>query len=82
MADPGRRPVHGRDKAIAFLLGLASRYAVDDVRLIEVNGQPAVWLTIDGQGEVVTIGVREGRIGDVFVVLNPDKLAHAVPGPE
>ena len=75
-----RRPVHGRDKAIAFLLGLASRYAVDDVRLIEVNGQPAVWLTIDGQGEVVTIGVRDGRIGDVFVVLNPDKLAHAAPG--
>ena len=77
-----RRPVHGRDKAIAFLLGLASRYAVDDVRLIEVNGQPAVWLTIGGQGEVVTIGVRDGRIGDVFVVLNPDKLAHAAPGPD
>jgi RNA polymerase sigma-70 factor, ECF subfamily len=78
-ARAARRPVHGRDKAIAFLLGLASRYAIDDVRLIDVNGQPAVWLTIDGQGEVVTIGIRDGRIGDVFVVLNPDKLAHAAP---
>jgi len=81
-ARAARRPVHGRAKVIAFLLGLANRYQVDDVRLVEVNGEPAVWLTIDGQGEVVTIGVRDGRIGDVFVVLNPDKLAHAAPGPE
>ena len=49
------------------------------MRLIDVNGEPAVWLTIGGQGEILAIGVRDGRIGDVFAVLNPDKLAHASP---
>jgi RNA polymerase sigma-70 factor, ECF subfamily len=80
-ARAARRPVHGRAKAIAFLLGLASRYPVDDVRVIEVNGEPAVWLTIGGQDEVLAIGVRGGRIDAVFAVLNPDKLGHAGPSP-
>ena len=70
------RPIVGRDKVVAFVVGLVSRYAVGDVHPVAVNGEPAVWAVLGGAPQLVAVGVRDGRIDTVFGVLNPDKLAH------
>ncbi|MFD4255350.1 RNA polymerase sigma-70 factor [Amycolatopsis thermoflava] len=73
------RPVTGRDNVVAFVTGLLARYPLDEVRIAESNGQPAVWTRLGGQEQLVTLDVRDGRIHAVFAVLNPDKLTRVRP---
>ncbi|HLV59237.1 MAG TPA: RNA polymerase sigma-70 factor [Natronosporangium sp.] len=70
------RPVVGRDKVVAFVVGLVSRYPVGDVHPVTVNGEPAAWMVLRGAPQLLAVGVRDGRIDALFGVLNPDKLAH------
>jgi RNA polymerase sigma-70 factor (ECF subfamily) len=71
------RPIVGRDDVLTFIAGLVARYPMDAGTPIDVNGEPAVRLTVDGVSQVVTLGIRDGRIESIFAVLNPDKLRHA-----
>ncbi|MEU8633623.1 RNA polymerase sigma-70 factor [Amycolatopsis sp. NPDC048633] len=73
------RPIEGRDKVLAFVAGLLSRYPIDEIRPAEANGEPAVWSRLDGQDQLITLDVRDGRIHAVYGILNPDKLAHVRP---
>ncbi|GIH18766.1 RNA polymerase sigma factor SigJ [Rugosimonospora africana] len=71
-------PVTGVDNVLRFIAGLRARFdAATDVRFVEVNGQPAAYLRMGDQEQVVGIGVREGRIAEIFAVLNPDKTRYA-----
>ncbi|HEX6499155.1 MAG TPA: RNA polymerase sigma-70 factor [Micromonosporaceae bacterium] len=70
-----RRPIFGRDKVSAFAVGLLSRYPIEEIQMAEVNGGPAAWIVADGQSNLVTLAVRDGKITAVYGVLNPDKLA-------
>jgi RNA polymerase sigma-70 factor (ECF subfamily) len=70
------RPILGRDKVSSFLLGLVARYDFKEVRMMEVNGLPAVATQVGGHRQLVMIGIRDGRISEIYGVLNPDKLAH------
>lgn len=70
------RPIVGRDKVVAFVTGLVSKYPVGEVHPVTVNGEPAVWAVLGGAPQLVAVGVRDGRIDAVFGILNPDKLAH------
>lgn len=74
------RPVFGRDNVLAFVAGLVARYPIETTEIVEVNGSVALRLAIDGGHQVVTASVRDGRIHDLFAVLNPDKLRHVDPG--
>lgn len=76
------RPVAGREKVIAFISGLIERYGFGGGRIVESNGAPAVWISIDGNEQLVTIEVRDGRISAVYGILNPDKLGHIRPKPD
>ncbi|MFK4101755.1 RNA polymerase sigma-70 factor [Streptomyces sp. NPDC019531] len=74
-----RRPVEGREKVIRFLLGSLEKWgAALRFASVEVNGGSglAAW-----EGEalalVITFEVRDGVIGGVRAVLNPDKLEFA-----
>ncbi|NUR83659.1 MAG: RNA polymerase sigma-70 factor [Nonomuraea sp.] len=69
-------PIHGRDKVIAFVEGLIRRYGLGSVRLMEVNGEPALLVDMADRLQVVTVGILDGRIHDLFLVANPDKLSH------
>lgn len=73
-------PVTGRARVIAFVLGLAGRYPVESARLTEANGQPALWLTVDGKDQLVLLDIEDGLIHGVFTVLNPDKLTRFARG--
>ncbi|MEW1842496.1 RNA polymerase sigma-70 factor [Nonomuraea angiospora] len=76
------RPILGRRKVVAFLNGLLSRYDFAASRLIEVNGQPALWTRVAGHRQVVLIDVRDGVITRIYGLLNPDKLTHVTPDAE
>jgi RNA polymerase sigma-70 factor (ECF subfamily) len=52
-------------------------------RLAEINGQPGVVSYLNGKPyAVVTVDIWQGRIRSVYVISNPEKLAHlpALPG--
>ncbi|MEV0829812.1 RNA polymerase sigma-70 factor [Nonomuraea rubra] len=70
------RPIVGRAKVASFLLGLVERYDYKQVRMVEVNGLPAVATQVGGHQQLVMIGIRDGRISEIYGVLNPDKLTH------
>ncbi|MFD0684311.1 RNA polymerase sigma factor SigJ [Actinomadura fibrosa] len=73
------RPIVGRDDVVAFVAGLMSRYPLEDARVVQANGEPAVWTVIGGQRQLVAFDVRGGRIHAVYGVLDPGKLTR-VPG--
>ena len=69
------RPIVGRRNVLAFVAGLMSRYPLEEARLTEANGEPAIWTIIGGQRQLVTFDIRDGRIHAIFGILNPDKLS-------
>jgi RNA polymerase sigma-70 factor (ECF subfamily) len=72
------RPITGADKVARFLIGVAAQGAtVPDPRIeiAEVNGAPAVVVWSAGEPFLsVSLEVVDGRIGQVLIVRNPDKL--------
>ncbi|MEG3634059.1 RNA polymerase sigma factor SigJ [Micromonospora palythoicola] len=73
-----RNPVTGADRVVRFLLGIRAKSWPLTVRRTELNGQPAaVVTTAAGDAYAVTLGTAAGRITDIFLVANPDKLPWA-----
>ncbi|WP_228717582.1 sigma-70 family RNA polymerase sigma factor [Allosaccharopolyspora coralli] len=88
-ARTARRPIVGVDKVGRFILGIIDMYGtertLDAARPALVNGDvgfvlPAPSSDLDRSGKihprVFTASVREGRITEIFDVVNPDKLTH------
>lgn len=70
-----RRPVVGADHVARFVLGIFAKHP-HLVAELEGTVEPRVVLR-DGERvqSVVSFGVGDGRIDDLWIVLNPDKLA-------
>jgi len=70
-----RNPVHGADNVVRFLLGLLAknrqlrveeRYSADGLGYVT---------TLDGVVTgVLSLGIRDGRITDLWIMVNPEKL--------
>jgi RNA polymerase sigma-70 factor (ECF subfamily) len=76
-ARAARIPVVGRRKILAFVAGLRRRSGPSPyLRMLEVNGEPAAQVSVDGQDSLVAIEVRDGKIVSILTVLNPDKLSY------
>jgi RNA polymerase sigma-70 factor (TIGR02957 family) len=76
------RPITGSDKVARWLVAIAQQGAsIPDLRLevAEVNGWPAIvgWSGTEPFGSI-SLALAEGRIEQVLVVVNPDKLAGLV----
>ena len=76
------RPITGADKVARFLVGIAEKGGdLPGLRIevAEVNGQPAIvgWVGTEPFGSI-SLAVADGRIEQVLVVVNPDKLAGLV----
>lgn len=75
LVSAARKPVLGAEHVARFLLGLLAKYPTDQVEPLE---------TTDGAGfavrragamiGVVNLNVVAGRIADVWIVMNPEKL--------
>jgi RNA polymerase sigma factor (sigma-70 family) len=78
-----RRPLAGRDTVVNFLVGIyrtARNMGVAhraSVTAVEVNGEPAVALRLEGRlDSIYVLSPRDGGIGRISVIRNPDKLAY------
>lgn len=77
-----RRPLHGRDEVVKFLVGLYrtafSRVGPEaSLEMTEVNQEPAFVLKVAGQlDSVYVISIDEDAISGVRIIRNPDKLAY------
>jgi RNA polymerase sigma-70 factor, ECF subfamily len=73
------KPVLGRDRVVRFLLGILKKAPPTGMpELVWINGEPG-FVVRDGQGAhlVLTLSIVNDAIHDVWIVVNPDKLAHA-----
>jgi RNA polymerase sigma-70 factor (TIGR02957 family) len=68
-------PIRGAAKVARFLMGVTPTDAQAEVEVLPVNGAPALVVRIDGRIDTVATGVMvDGRITELLVVRNPDKL--------
>ncbi|WP_073924518.1 RNA polymerase sigma-70 factor [Streptomyces sp. CB03911] len=77
------RPIDGADKVARFLLGVLANDPLEDLRVyeVDVNGRPG--LLIDAAGRVdsvVVLEIEDGRIDELRILRNPEKLTHLRPG--
>ncbi|MBB6344743.1 RNA polymerase sigma-70 factor (ECF subfamily) [Nonomuraea muscovyensis] len=72
------RPILGRRKAVSFIDAVVSQHGSEGV-VTEVNGLPAVWSVSGGHPQLTAFAVRDGRISEIFIVRNPDKLRRVAP---
>ncbi|HEX6476736.1 MAG TPA: RNA polymerase sigma factor SigJ [Acidimicrobiales bacterium] len=75
-----RRPVVGADRVVRFLTNLARRsYEKAQVVPASINGDPGVVVSLDGAVDFAAAFEVEGeRVAAIWLVRNPDKLAHLV----
>jgi RNA polymerase sigma-70 factor, ECF subfamily len=71
-ARAARNPILGRLKTVRFLVSVSRHVRAD--RPARLNGEPAK-IVESRMRYTVSISVVAGRIADVFLVANPDKLA-------
>ncbi|GAA2620648.1 RNA polymerase sigma-70 factor [Streptomyces axinellae] len=74
-----RRTILGADKVARFLAAIApqARDAAFGFRFLELNGGPALLITFGGAPDTLFAAeVAEGRIQSLYLIRNPDKLAH------
>jgi RNA polymerase sigma-70 factor (ECF subfamily) len=71
-----RYPLEGADRVAAFLSGLARVAPGADVRIVWLNGAPALRVDLDGEFDTaVSMVIESGRISHIYAVRNPHKLA-------
>jgi RNA polymerase sigma-70 factor (ECF subfamily) len=69
------RPILGADKVARWLGGVLPVGSELSWEWAVVNGSPAVFLSIDGQLDVIaSVLVIDGRVAEIYMVRNPDKL--------
>jgi RNA polymerase sigma-70 factor, ECF subfamily len=70
-------PIYGPDRVARFLFGARRKFMPDRVvtRVVQMNGQPGIVAYLDGRPfGALTIDVMGGRIFNIYIVRNPDKL--------
>jgi RNA polymerase sigma-70 factor (ECF subfamily) len=77
------RPIHGAESVARFVAQRArgGKERGGSVRLTRINGQPGFIIDVKGKPQAALIlGIRDGRIHDIYAIANPDKL-HALSQP-
>jgi RNA polymerase sigma-70 factor, ECF subfamily len=72
------RPIVGSDKVGRFMVAVSQAGADGaEIRFESINGQIGIVARQDGEVHYVgLLGVAEGRITEILIIANPDKLAH------
>jgi RNA polymerase sigma-70 factor (ECF subfamily) len=74
-------PVYGADNVARLSLGVARRVPpAADLRILDLNGQPALVVYSNGQPyNALLLDIANGRVRGLYNILNPDKLGHIPP---
>lgn len=75
------RPQRGADKVARFLAAVIAQ-PMDDpqAHAVDVSGRPGLLLTVAGRPDtVVCAEVEDGRITEIRIIRNPEKLRHLPP---
>ncbi|WP_413801563.1 RNA polymerase sigma-70 factor [Streptomyces iranensis] len=75
------RPQQGAEKVARFLAAVIAQ-PMDDPRVhaVDVNGRPGLLLTVAGRPDTVACAeVEDGRITEIRIIRNPEKLRHLPP---
>ncbi|MBV9340287.1 MAG: RNA polymerase sigma-70 factor [Acidobacteria bacterium] len=70
-------PVYGADNVVRFLLGVRKKFLPSKLirQVMQINGKPGIVGYLEGRPYgVITISVVEGRIRNIYIVSNPEKL--------
>lgn len=72
-----RRPIQGPEKIARFLSAIVKDMPLDlESQVVEANGAPAILLrNRDGAWGVLTAEVSDDKVGAIYILLNPKKLA-------
>jgi RNA polymerase sigma-70 factor (ECF subfamily) len=76
--------VYGPDNVARAVLGGLKKLVPKNLvrRMAEINGEPGVVSYVDGRPySVFTLDVADGRVRHIYIVTNPEKLAHLAPLP-
>ncbi|GAB3410978.1 sigma-70 family RNA polymerase sigma factor family protein [Flindersiella endophytica] len=73
------RPVVGSAKVATFVLGLAKKYPIGGFELVDVNCQPAAWITMGDKEQLFAFDIVDGQVLTIYGILNPDKLTRVRP---
>jgi RNA polymerase sigma-70 factor, ECF subfamily len=71
--------VRGADKVARGILGSLKRLVPATLvrKLVRINGAPGLVNYLDGKPHsVLTLDVQDGRIQNIYIVTNPEKLSH------
>jgi len=70
------RPIHGADKVARWCIGVMSKEQGElGFEWGTANGAPAIFMSLDGALDAVaSVTVRDGKIAEIYIVRNPDKL--------
>lgn len=74
-------PINGADRVARFFLGIMKKAPPDlEFQRVQVNGLPGV-IVLHGSEilHVLTLDIIDGRIANVYVIRNPDKLSRIRP---
>ncbi len=73
-----RNPIYGADKVARFLLGFVRKRKAPHsfiVRTVNINGEPGIVTYIsDLPYFIMALDIVDGRIQEIDIVANPDKL--------
>ena len=72
------RVVNSPEEVAKLIMHLAgAKGGPRDMKFVTLNGVPSIWF-LDGQGfeSVAQFDVEDGLVRAIYIVRNPDKLAH------
>lgn len=72
------KPILGLDRVTRFILGIMKKFPLDGVpEMVRINGEPGLLVrTQRGVYTVLTLTIVGDEITDVWIISNPEKLAH------
>src|SRR5262249_18952618 len=75
------KPIYGPQEVAQVFVALSKRTPASvAMRLMQINGQPGCISYLNGQANtVLTLNVADGKIRNIYVVRNPEKLQR-IPG--
>lgn len=75
-------PIYGPENVARFLIHAPKKFLPQNLvrRMVQINGPPGIVSYLEGHPfSVFTLDIAAGRVRNIYIVANPEKLAH-LPG--